>query len=639
MKIAVVGGGPGGLYFAILMKKAGPSNDITVYERNRHDDTFGFGVVFSDETLEHFRDYDEETYRAITDAFAYWEEIDFHFGGQVVRATGHGFSGLERKKLLLILQQRALKLRIKLEFGAEISDLSRLQDADLIVGADGINSVVRETYQEHFRPSFEWRKNKFIWLGSTRPLPAFTFHFQQNEHGIWILGAYQYNDKMSTWIVEASEEDWRRAGLDHATESDSVAYLGEVWADFLDGHPLVANRSVWRTFPTIRNERWFHNNVVLIGDALHTAHYSIGSGTKLAMEDAIALSEALQASGTIPAALEQFADERREEVEKMQHAADVSVVWTENVRRFWHMEPIQAAYSMLTRSKQITHENLRLRDPEFVARVERWFAETVRQDVDFDLPHDGPPPPMFTPYRLRDMVVKNRVVVSPMDMYSATDGTPSDFHYVHLGGLALGGAGLVYSEMACVTREGRITPGCAGMYKSEHVVAWKPIIDFVHRESDAKFCMQLGHSGRKGSTRVAWEGMDQPLPAGNWPLISASPIRYSSESQLPLEMDRYDMDTVRGDFVRAAEMSEQAGADMLELHMAHGYLLSSFLSPLTNIRSDEYGGSLEKGLRSGGLAGCQADVGSHLGNRLGCRRWPHRRGRGRDRQGLQGTRM
>ena len=599
MKIAIIGGGPAGLYFALLMKKEWPTYDVAVYERNRHDDTFGFGVVFSDETLDNFQAYDEQTYDAITAEFAYWDEIDFVFHGETVRSTGHGFCGCGRKELLLILQDRCRALGVDLRFETEIGDLSDVADADLIVGADGINSGVRAAYEKHFRPSFEWRRNAFIWMGTTKPYDAFTFDFTTNDHGIWVLGAYQYNSRMSTWIVEAPEATWAsaRAELEGMSEADTLAYMEALWADRLRGHRLIANRSIWRKFPTIRNENWSYRNIVLLGDALHTAHYSIGSGTKLAMEDAIALFEAFRATGAVPDAVARFEAARREEVEITQHAADVSVVWTESPERYWRMAPIQAAFSMLTRAKAVTYDNLRLRDADFVRRVDGWFAAKVRDEGGFDLPANDPPPPMFTPFRLRGMTLGNRVVVSPMDMYSSEDGTPGDFHFVHLGSMALGGAALVFSEMTCVSQDGRITPGCAGLYRPEHVDAWARVIDFVHSNSDAKFCMQIGHAGRKGSTKVGWEGMDEPLDAGNWEVIAPSPLAHKPGMHVPREMTSADMAAVTADFVRAARMADQAGADMLELHMAHGYLLSSFITPVANRRTDAYGGGLENRLR------------------------------------------
>ena len=593
MRIVIVGGGPGGLYFALLMKKAHPSYEISVYEQNRDDDTFGFGVVFSDETLGNFLSHDPDSYRSITDAFAYWDEIDFVWHGETIRTTGHGFCGCGRRELLLILQQRCRDLGVKLSFESRISDLSAFAEADLIVAADGVNSVIRETFKDHFRPSIEWRRNKFVWLGSTKPLDAFTFDFTANEHGAWVLGAYQYNLDLSTWVIEAPEETWKNAKREIAdfNEADLIAYMEKLWSDRLDGHRLIGNRSVWRTFPTIRNENWYHENIVLLGDALHTAHYSIGSGTKLAMEDAIALFEAVNSSQDIATALKAFETDRRTEVEITQHAADVSVVWTENVKRYWDMDPLQATYSMLTRSKQITHENLRLRDPQFIDAVEASFADKQCQETPVGTP------PMFTPLRLRDLQIVNRVMVSPMDMYSATDGIIGDFHFVHFGSLALGGAGLIFSEMACVSQSARITPGCAGIYNQEHVAAWRRVIDFVHANSEARFCLQIGHAGRKGSTRVAWEGMDEPLHHNNWPLIAPSALGYNVQNQVPREMTRHDMHAVKADFVRAAELAIGTGADMIELHMAHGYLLSSFITPVSNRRSDDYGGSLENRLR------------------------------------------
>ncbi len=597
MRTVVIGGGPGGLYFALLLKKARPDADVAVYERNRPDDTFGFGVVFSDETLGNFLSHDPESYAAITGAFAYWDDIDFRWNGEVIRSTGHGFCGCGRVELLAILQRRCRQLGVALHFETEIADLARFADADLIVAADGINSRVRDLYSCHFRPRIEWRRNKFIWLGSTKPSPAFTFDFAENNHGIWVLGEYQYNDRLATWIVEAPEPTWAsaRAELEPLDEAETLAYMERLWAERLDGHRLIANKSVWRTFPTIRNERWHHGNVVLLGDALHTAHYSIGSGTKLAMEDAIALVQAVDETDSVSRAFGRFEELRREEVEKLQHAADVSVTWTENPHRYRHMTALQAAFSMVTRSKQVTYDNLRLRDPKLIAAVDRWFADSVRErGLE---PAEPAPPPMFTPFRLRDMTVPNRVVVSPMDMYCAEDGTVGDFHFVHFGGLAHGGAGLIFSEMTCVSRDGRITLGCGGLYKPEHVTAWRRVIDYVHAQSDAKFAMQIGHSGRKGSTKIGWEGMDEPLAAGNWEVLAPSAEKHAASMHMPRAMTRADMDLVRDQFVAAARLAHEAGADMLELHMAHGYLLSTFITPTANRRTDEYGGSLDRRMR------------------------------------------
>ena len=596
MRIAVIGGGPGGLYFAILMKLTSAGHQIEVFERNRHDDTYGFGVVFSDETLSNFEHADPPSYRAIVSKFCHWTDIDVHVRGTVIRSGGHGFCGLERKTLLLVLQERARQLGVRLHFQREITDETTLAGYDLVVAADGINSAIREKYRDHFQPRYDLRKNMFVWLGSTRSLPSFTFAFKENDCGVWILGAYMYKPGYSTWVPECSPETWKAAGLDRASEQESVAYLEELWADLLDGHKLLTNRSIWRQFPMIKNEHWYRGNLVLLGDALHTAHYSIGSGTKLAMEDALALRDAcVLHANDVAAALPWFEAKRREDVEKTQHAADVSLSWFETPRRFWKLEPTQLVFSLLSRSKQITYENLGRRDGEFMRNVDRWWATSVRKQG-FDVPF-SPPPPMFTPFRLRAMDLQNRVMVSPMGMYSADDGTPTSFHLVHLGSFALGGAGLVYTETTHISRESRITPGCCGMYKPEHVRAWREITQFVHTQSGAKICMQLGHAGRKGSTRRGWEGMDLPLEDGNWPIYSASPIPFTPLSQTPIEIDRAEMTRVREQFVAAAKMCEAAGFDMIELHMAHGYLLSSFISPLTNLRTDEYGGDLEHRMR------------------------------------------
>jgi anthraniloyl-CoA monooxygenase len=624
LDVAVVGGGPGGLYLAILLRRADPRHRVTVYERNRVDDTFGFGVVFSDETLGNFETADPESYAAITNAFAYWSAIDVKVRGRTIRSDGHGFCGMERKRLLGILSDRARALGADVRHETEIADVEALaQQHDLVVAADGINSAIRERYARHFRPRFDWRRNKFCWLGCTQSYPAFTFVFKQNEHGIWILGAYQYREGMSTWVPECTEATWRAAGLDRAGEADTIAYLSRLFADELaGGHTLVANRSIWRNFPMIQNERWYYRNIVLLGDALHTAHYSIGSGTKLAMEDAIASASAIARTDSIPAALERFTVVRREEVEKTQHAADVSLAWFEEPERFWAQEPEQLAFGLLTRSKQITYDNLRRRDAAYVAALDRWWARKLARsgsanagaavsaaagaaaeaaaeaDADATPAADRPPPPMFTPFRLREMTLANRVVVSPMGMYSAIEDTPQRFHLVHLGGFAMGGAGLVFVETTHVSPESRITPGCCGIYSDEHVRAWREIVDFVHASSDARICLQLGHAGRKGSTRRGWEGMDLPLESGNWPLVSASPLPFRRESQVPREIDRAEMTRVREQFVAAARRADEAGFDMIELHMAaHGYLLSSFISPLTNVRADEYGGPLANRMR------------------------------------------
>ncbi|HXH82680.1 MAG TPA: bifunctional salicylyl-CoA 5-hydroxylase/oxidoreductase, partial [Candidatus Tectomicrobia bacterium] len=598
MKIVAIGGGPAGLYLAILMKKADPAHDITVVERNRPDDTFGFGVVFSDATLDSFAEADPETHAEITRAFAHWDDIDIHYQGQVVTSTGHGFAGMSRQRLLDILQRRAAGLGVTLRFSTEVDDLAPFDDADLVVAADGVNSWVRGHLADRFEPRIDWRPNRFVWLGTTCPFPAFTFVFKESEHGLWRVHAYRYDATHSTFILETTEATWRRAGLDRASEDDTVAFAERLFARELDGHPVLKNRSLWRSFPTVRNARWHDGRVVLVGDAAHTAHFSIGSGTKLAIEDAIALSRALQAHREVPAALAAYEAERRPQVESLQRAAQTSLEWFEQTERYHgRLEPLQFAYSLLTRSLRVTHDNLRVRDPKLVATVDRWVAERAASQSGVTLPVAPPPPPMFTPFRLRGLVLPNRVVVSPMCQYSAEDGTPDDWHLVHLGSRAIGGAGLVMTEMTDVSREGRISPGCTGMYKPEHVVAWRRIVDFVHAHTAARIGLQLAHAGRKGSTRRLWEGGDEPLPEGNWPLISASPIPYFPHSQVPREMDRRDMDEVLGQFVRATRMAAEAGFDLLELHFAHGYLLASFLSPLTNRRTDAYGGTLAARMR------------------------------------------
>ena len=472
--------------------------------------------------------------------------------------------------------------------------------ADLLIGSDGFNSTVRSTYAEHFQPSMDERPNRFVWLGTTRPFPAFTFYFKRDKHGLWRVHAYQYEPGHSTFIVEAAEQTWRAAGLDKSTEDDTLKFCEALFKEELEGHRLLKNRSLWRNFVTIKNSSWSHENVVLVGDAAHTAHFSVGSGTKLAIEDAIALAGALQRDRDVPAALAAYEAERRPAVESLQRAAQVSLQWFEDTERYMNLEPLQFAFNLLTRSLRITHDNLKVRDPKFVEKIDRWFAASSPPGP-LSVPERGNertvPPPMFTAFRLRDMLLSNRVVVSPMCQYSAEDGTPNEWHLVHIGSRAVGGAGLVFVEMTDVSHEGRISPGCAGMYKPEHVTAWKRIVDFVHANTDAKLAMQLGHAGRKASTQRMWEGMDEPLAEGNWPIISASPLPYFPHSQIPKEMTRADMDEVKDDFVRAAEMSNQAGFDLLELHFAHGYLLASFISPLTNQRMDQYGGSLENRMR------------------------------------------
>lgn len=602
MKILVVGGGPSGLYFSILVKRAIPDAEITVIERNRADDTFGFGVVFSDATIADVESADAETYRAVTDHFVRWDDIDVHYGGSTVTSTGHGFSGMSRQKLLTVLQRQATALGVDLRFESEFEGLpdasGNVPGYDLVVAADGANSRLRTALADHLEPTIDWRPNRFVWLGTTKSFPAFTFYFRANEHGLWRVHAYQYEPGRSTFIVECTEETFRSAGLPEDDEGAAAAYCAELFREELDGHELVVNRSVWRQFPTIRCKRWAVGNVVLIGDAAHTAHFSVGSGTRLGMLDAIALRDAIVEADSVSDALASYEAERRPAVESLQRAAQASLEWFEATERYTDLDPVQFAFTLLTRSLRITHEDLRVRDPDFLARVDRWVAAEAEEQTGRTVPNSPPPPPMFTPFRLRELVIPNRVVVSPMCQYMAVDGVVGDWHMQHLGSRAIGGAGLVYAEMTDVSAAARISPGCAGLYAPEHVGAWKRITDFVHRHSDAKIAVQLGHAGRKGSTKQLWEGDSEPLDDGNWEIVSASPIPYyPGRSQTPREMTRSEMDEVRSEYVRATEYAIEAGFDLLEVHMAHGYLLASFISPLTNERSDEYGGSLENRLR------------------------------------------
>ncbi|WPO44060.1 bifunctional salicylyl-CoA 5-hydroxylase/oxidoreductase [Tardiphaga sp. 42S5] len=596
MKIAIIGGGPAGLYSAILLKKQRPQAEITVYERNRPDDTFGFGVVFSDATLDNFEKYDLPSYQRITQEFAYWDDIAVHFRGTVHRVGGNGFCGCSRRTLLMILQDRARELGVHLLFEVDITDEARFADADLIVLADGINSHFRNKYIEHFAPEVDIRSNKFTWMGSTKPLDAFTFLFQETEWGPFIAHAYQYEAGRSTWIFETDPETFKRAGLEGLGEQESAERMHEIFKWFLGDHKLLINRSMWRNFPMIRNKRWVKDNMVLLGDAKATAHFSIGSGTKLAMEDAIALHDAMAKAPTVEAGLHDYEHGRREETEKIQHSADVSLVWFEHVDRFWDFDPVQFAFGVMTRAKAITYDNLTLRAPDFVKEVDKSFAQKVRAQG-FDVDVEKPEVPMFQPFKMRDMVLVNRAVVSPMCMYSAEEGVPNDFHLVHYGSRAIGGAGLVFTEMVCVGRDARITPGCAGLWTDEQETQWKRIVNFVHSTSAAKICLQLGHAGRKGATKLMWDGMDRPLADGAWDIVSASPLAYYPDSQVPAEIDRTGMDRVKAEFVAATIRGDRCGFDMLEMHTAHGYLLASFLSPLTNKRTDEYGGSLENRLR------------------------------------------
>ena len=599
LRIRCVGAGPGGLYFALLMKRSNPRHDVIVIERDRAGDTFGFGVVFSDATMAGIADADSEAYAAISEHLVHWDDIAVHYGGEVVRSTGHGFSGMSRHTLLRVLQGQARDAGVQLEFEREVGSLAELSDADLIVGADGVNSTVRRLLGSRVRVDTELRPNRFVWLGTSKPFPEFTFYFRTNAHGLWRVHAYQYAADRSTFIVECRDETWRAAGLDAADESATAAFLEDLFSEELAGHRLIANKSVWRQFPTIRVEPWAAGNVVLIGDAAHTAHFSVGSGTRMAMEDAIRLRDALM-PGEVAAGLAEFERSRRPQVESLQRAAQASLQWFEETERYVRLHPLQFAFTLLTRSLRITHEDMRQRDPAFLGRVDRWIADQAAQQViGQPLSSDGvAPPPIFTPFRLRELVIPNRIVMSPMCQYVADDGTVGDWHLVHLGSRAIGGAGLIMAEMTDVSRDGRISVGCAGLYKPEHRDAWKRVVDFVHRESASKIGIQLGHAGRKGATKKLWEGDSEPVGSGAWPLVSASPIPYFPDrSQTPREMTRHDMDHVVSEFVTAAEYARDAGFDLLEIHMAHGYLLASFISPLTNKRTDEYGGTLANRMR------------------------------------------
>ncbi|TMV07074.1 bifunctional salicylyl-CoA 5-hydroxylase/oxidoreductase [Ruegeria sediminis] len=605
MKITVIGGGPGGLYTALLTKKARPDWDVEVFERNRADDTFGFGVVFSDETLDEFLSRDKPVFERLKDEMAYWDDVAVHFKGHEMRCAGNGFCGTSRHTLLRILQERCAELGVELTFGAEI-DAANLKtqfpDSDVIVASDGINSAIRTQYKDAFRPSTTWRSNRFCWMGSTRPMGEFNYFFRETEHGQMVAHCYQYEKDHSTWVFEMDEATWAGHGFEEFDEEGSKAKLEAIFAEELQGHPLLLNRSNWRNFPRIFCENWFVDNIVIMGDAKASAHFSIGSGTKLAMECAIALSDALldHAETDVQTAFRAYDDARRTPCQIIQHNADVSLAWFEHMNRSWDMEPYQFAMVVMCRAKSITYDNLIIRDPEFVRKADdEWYARHLRETGE-DL-RKSRPTPMFSRFSLRDMELANRVVMSPMAQYSADrQGNPTEWHKVHYCSHATGGMGLIYTEMTCPSADARISEGCTGMWTDEHERRWKEIVDFVHTHSAAKFAMQLGHAGRKGSTQLGWERENHPIAeaGANWPLVSASPLPwFEDESQIPAELDRAGMDRIRADFVQATERAARAGFDMLELHCAHGYLLASFLSPLTNLRGDDYGGSLENRLR------------------------------------------
>ncbi len=601
MKIAIIGGGPGGLYFALLTKKARPDWQVVVHEQNRADDTFGFGVVFSDETLDEFLARDPESYGRIREAFAYWDDIIVRYRGEEIRCGGNGFAGCSRIALLQILQARCREVGVELHFESIVDDPAELDGFDVVVAADGVNSRIRERFKDAFQPSVKLNHNKFTWMGSTRPLDAFTYFFKETPHGPVCAHTYQYEAGRSTWIFEMGPDTWAAHGFDAMGEAESARALEALFADELEGHPLIINRSLWRSFPRIGCERWSHDNIVLLGDAKATAHYSIGSGTKLAMECAIALSDAVlaEAETSVEAAFAAYDAARRTSIEVTQHNADVSMAWFEHMGRNFDMKPAQFAMVVMCRAKSITWDNLLLRDEGFVRRFEDEWYQTHYDETGLDHRAERPTP-MFTGLKLRGLTLNNRVVVSPMAQYRAKDGVPDDWHFVHYTSRAIGGAGLVFTEMTCPSPDARITLGCTGLWNDAQEAGWKRIVDFAHAESGAAMCLQLGHAGRKGSTQLGWEAMDWPIAeeAENWPLWSASALAYmDGVNQAPRELDRAGMDQIVADFVQAAQRGLRAGFDMIELHCGHGYLFASFLSPLTNLRTDDYGGSAQNRVR------------------------------------------
>lgn len=601
MQIVCVGGGPGGLYFSRLIKKSIPHARVQVYERNASDDTFGFGVVFSDASLNKIAEDDPETYERITSNFAHWDDIDTFFKGEVRRSSGHGFCGLSRRRLLSILADGCREVGVELYFNSPLSAeeiQAHAAQADLLIGCDGVNSQVRALYQDALMPRLQDGATRFTWLGTSKRFPAFTFYFKRNEHGLWRVHAYNYEDGLSTFIVETTESAWRSSGLDQSSEEETARYCEALFAEELEGHALLTNRSIWRQFPMVSLKHWSFQNIVLLGDAAHTAHFSIGSGTKLAIESASSLAQALiRSPSDVPQALKDYEAERRPVVLSLQRAALVSQRWFEETERYYdHLEIDTFNVSMLTRSLRVTHSDLLLRDPKFVRTLDEKFEKQAFEQAGLPCPDHKPDrrptPPMFTPYRVREMLLANRIVLSPMCQYKAQNGLIGPWHTAHYGARAMGGAALLITEMTAIHEAARITHGCAGLYTDEQEQAWRELVTFIHQDSHAKIGLQLGHAGRKASTKLMWDGIDQPLDSHDhpWPIYSASPLRYYPHSQLPIALSYADMENLKQEYVRCAQRALRANFDLLELHCAHGYLLASFISPLTNQRSDEYGG-------------------------------------------------
>lgn len=604
MKISIIGGGPGGLYFALLTKKAKPEWEIEVFEQNRPDDTFGFGVVFSDDTLDEFLSRDPESYALIRDEFAYWDDIIIRYKGEEVRCGGNGFAGCSRLNLLKVLHNRCETLGVKLNFGKKINIENLETDfstSDIILASDGIGSAIREQYSQFFNPTITQKSNRFTWMGSTRKVEDFTYFFKDSKYGPICAHTYQYEEGMSTWVFEMSDDCWQKWQFEEFDEQGSADKLEEIFAEELEGHNLIINRSMWRQFPRIYCNNWYHKNIAILGDAKASAHFSIGSGTKLAMECAISLSDAVVEFGesSVEKAFEKYVGERETPVQILQHNADVSLAWFEHMDRSWDMDLMQFAAVVMCRSKSVTYDNLILRDPDFAKKIDDAWYERYYQESGYDY-RQSRPTPMFTKYKLGPLELRNRVVMSPMAQYSADEGNLTDWHLIHYGGAARGGMALMYVEMTCPSPEARITRGCPGIWTDKQENDWKRIVDFVHENTETKICMQLGHSGRKGSTQLGWQKMDYPIAevGKNWPIMSASDIPYfDGISQIPKEMNRVDMDKVIHDFTQATIRADRAGFDMIEMHAAHGYLLASFLSPLTNIRTDDYGRSIENRMR------------------------------------------